>query len=200
MRDITTFQGILISTLTGAALVAGACTVGSVDLGSNGAPQSLGSCDGAGGGGPQPKTIVDPPGIDATKAVADLTDAEAEAWCTWFVNLPWFGVPAGPAPADRTVDGDGTVSGYEGSVRGDGPPIDPSDAICIVRPSIHHCMANLRVEGCSASVHELDACAESLVYDCVDPRPWCTPYLDTCSQTIVVHPSETLGDCRLQVE
>jgi hypothetical protein len=197
MRNITFSRVISISTIT-LALVFSACTKGSVDLGSNAAPDSLGSCDGEGGGGPQPHAILDPPGVDASKAIADLTDAEAEAWCTWFVNLSWFGSPPGPVPADRTVDADGTVAGYEGSIRG--AALDFSDAICIVRPSIDHCVANLRLEGCSATVHELDACAESLIFECVDPRPWCTPYLDTCSQTIVLRPSGSPRDCRLPVQ
>jgi hypothetical protein len=49
-------------------------------------------------------------------------------------------------------------------------------------------------------VHQLDACAESLVFECADPRPWCTPYLDTCSQTIVLRPSGTPIDCRIPVQ
>jgi hypothetical protein len=181
-----------------AALVAlAACTKGVVYLGAG--ASSPASCHGEGGSNAQAQAITDPPSIDRGKAIADLTDAEAEAWCTWYAGLHWLGEPVAPPPADQPVSADGTVAGDTGLIWGVDPRL-PEESMCVTRLSIHQCVQNLRYEGCGATVGDLDACAEALVFECIDPRPWCDPYLDICSETVVVRPDLHAGGCRLPVQ
>lgn len=137
----------------------------------------------------------DPPGIDPTKTIATLTDAEAQAWCTWFVTSVYPQNGAAPPP-DRMVSADGTVSGYAALACNEDP------FLCVERLSIDHCVANLKLDGCSATVRQLDDCVHTLTNDCKAVGQGCDAYIaaPSCGRTIVTAVDQTSGNCKLPVQ
>jgi hypothetical protein len=138
----------------------------------------------------------DPPGVDPNKTIADLNDADAHAWCTWFVTSVYTDNGAAPPP-DRMVSADGTVTGYASIIGCSSSPL------CIERLSIDHCVANLKLSACTATVKQLDDCVHTMVNECHAVGQGCDAYMTqtSCDQTIVrtIDPA-TEGDCKIPVQ
>jgi hypothetical protein len=135
------------------------------------------------------------PGIDTNKLVADLTAAEAETWCEWFLTSVYTDGGQAPPP-DFPVASDGTVSGYATTWCG----VDPEP--CAQRLSLHHCVANLTLGACQALVRELDDCAGTIANECVAVGQGCDIYLARpgCDRTIVTTTAIGGQACRLPVQ
>jgi hypothetical protein len=132
------------------------------------------------------KPLCLPGTFNENKQVKDLTDAEARAWCAWYVN------PEGrldPPPVLKPTDLDAAVADLYGTTWTEmaGMPA------CIEMLPLELCLKNLRVHPCDATVAELDECVQTflgLSEDANGPG-WvghgCAPYLShaACNQIIV---------------
>lgn len=122
------------------ALVSDGCSSDAVIIGSDStAPPSLGV--GLAG--------RDTSGVDPGKRIKDLSAEEAKAWCGWFSLV--FPFAGDPLPEDRVVDPSGFVSGY-GAIGCE------TIHVCTEHLSVDHCVANLAIQPCTATVTELDSC------------------------------------------
>ncbi|APR88134.1 hypothetical protein A7982_13483 [Minicystis rosea] len=133
--------------------------------------------------------------------IADLTDAERGAFCTWYGHQFWEDAPT----TSRDVAADGTVSGYAGMGCSDG-------GACILNLSFEHCVDSLKAQACTATVAQLDTCLHTLFGDgssgagggnggCADAVTACAPFTGDadCLGTIVsVLPDD--GNCRVRVQ
>jgi hypothetical protein len=136
----------------------------------------------------------DTSGVDPSKRVKDLSADEARAWCEWFSRV--FPLAGGPTPEDVPVEPGGFVSGY-GAIGCE------TLSVCTVHLSVNHCVGNLALEPCEATLAELDSCLGVMWGFCQLPER-CEPFLaaPACSETIIaalsapdVHPI-----CRIRVE
>ena len=128
-----------------------------------------------------------PPGIDESKQVQQLTMAEAQAWCEWYIG-DWGFMPGQAPPDDH-----GPCQAMPGYVCDYGPAIQPGDSLwyakgCIERTSISACVANLMLRPCDATVHDLDDCV--MTFWDADHHyvgDGCFPYQThaTCNETVV---------------
>lgn len=179
------------------AIAVSACLKSSVTLGSDtGGAGGNGAGGNGGDGGSFAAPTGDPPGIDRTKTIADLTDAEAQAWCEWFVTSA-YDEGGAPPPSDMMVSADGEVWLYAATYCG-----TPEMPLCIARLSVHHCVANLQLHACTATIGELDDCVHSMVNKCQTVGQGCDAYIaqPSCSQTIVTAVDLPTDGCRLPVQ
>jgi hypothetical protein len=91
----------------------------------------------------------DTSGVDPSKRINELSADEAKAWCGWFsLAFPFAGPPL---PEDNIVDPGGFVSGY-GAIGCE------AIGVCTEHLSVNHCVANLTIQPCQATLTELDDC------------------------------------------
>ena len=123
-------------------------------------------------------------GIAACTPVAELSLADATAWCGWYMDA--FRDDGDPAPEGWIVDGlllGGATSGCGG---------EPVFSLCAQHLSVEHCVANLLLEDCPLVLGHLERCARAMLSRCTDVDDACAAYLeaDGCSTTIVQQTSE----------
>lgn len=130
----------------------------------------------------KPEPVPEPlDSIDSTKLVRDLSEAEQQTWCEWFLSIT---VPPGaPAPPNPPPTSDGYYP-YRGCM-GCGGGIAVNGMIPPGIP-VPVCMANLALSTCEAPVAELNDCARSMVASCWPQPRGCTRYFEAgCSGTII---------------
>jgi hypothetical protein len=136
----------------------------------------------------------DTSGVDPSKRIKELSADEAQAWCGWFSRVFPF---AGPAmPEDMPVDPGGFVSGY-GTIGCE------AINVCTEHLSERHCVANLQIQPCEATLSELDSCV-GVMWGLCALEERCEPFLaePSCLGTIVA----TLSDpgvfplCQIRVQ
>jgi hypothetical protein len=93
------------------------------------------------------------PSVDATTPVTELTPAERDAWCRWYLEVP----PGAPDPVNQPVDGNGYVpsAGYGGTKF--------YDAVCLPIVSVAQCVSNLALGSCELPVSELTDCVSTVM-------------------------------------
>lgn len=139
--------------------------------------------------GDDPRWVCDKPApvaepldsIDDTKLVRDLSEAEQQRWCEWFLSItvpPGAPAPPNPPPTSAGYYPDNGCMGCGGGIAINGmiPPGLP----------VPVCMANLALSTCEAPVAELNDCARSMVSNCWPQPRGCTRYFEAgCSGTII---------------
>jgi hypothetical protein len=96
--------------------------------------------------------LCPPVGIDETKQVKDLSDAEVDAWCNW------YGDPSGtPRPAVSPNDRPGFANDYVSIYLS----MASSVGVCIDELPAALCAKNLRTQPCTATLAQLDDCIET---------------------------------------
>ena len=132
--------------------------------------------------------------VDGSKRIKDLSADEAGAWCAWFSRV--FPLAGGPTPGDRPVDPDGFASGY-GAIGCE------TLGICTEHLSVNHCVANLAILPCEATIAELDGCVGVMWGYCQLPER-CAPFLaaPACLGTIIgaLSAPGVRPICRIRVE
>ena len=137
-----------------------------------------------------------PPGIDETKRVKDLSNAEAAAWCEWSNHYPHQGPSYLFAGATRQF------------------PTDVDLPLCVGFLSTEDCVKNLRTQPCTATLTELDDCVQTVLtntYDRTVKSPvlhWvghgCAPLLNnpTCKGIVVEpwHMDQKADECVTPLE
>jgi len=139
-----------------------------------------------------------PPGVDAMKPVAELTDAERSAWCDWYSDIVYE--PGAPDHADP-VDANGyAASGWILGSR-------PECLACLPLVSRANCAANLALSSCEAPVGALTDCVVTVQDVCTPAPHGCAPYFDTpnCDGTMLVSrpadvaPTSENSSCSIRV-
>lgn len=171
-----------------------------------------GATGGSGSGGDGGAAdIPEVAGIDDSKIVATLTDEEASAWCTWYVDAfpPGDQPPPEPQPPDPEFPG--FAIGYQSFDCSNPGPMSVS-GICIARPTVEECVVSLQRMPCNAPLLELNSCVLTM-FACSDPsvaqqeqdqwvvghgcsRLWDFPL---CWHTVVQMPAQTTG-CGIWLE
>jgi hypothetical protein len=120
-----------------------------------------------------------PAGVDPTKPVAELTDAERGAWCGWYADA-YFGVGAPDVPDN--VD----ANGYAGNGWTVGSRLEC--LACLPQVSRAECAANLALSTCGAPLGALTDCALTVLDVCTPAPHGCAPYFDVpnCDGTMLV--------------
>jgi hypothetical protein len=152
----------------------------------------------AGGAPPQPSH---PTTLDETKPINQLTDAEREAWCEWYlVAIQGPGLPDPPL-SPLTPDGLATQTGC---TKGD--IFDHKCAAIIPELPPEYCKGNLALSTCEAPVSKLSDCVLTVAGGCW-PAPYgCGSYLSTpgCAGTMAIHsvdgPDSGKGNCTVDVQ
>jgi hypothetical protein len=120
-------------------------------------------------------------GVPEGKPIKDLTDAELQAWCTWYGDL--LQPPGHPPGIERPIGADGYARGY-GAMYGSAfyaPVCMPVDI------PIGYCTANMRLGPCEATVAELDDCVATVLRHVPTPHG-CGRYLEAANCTdLFVH-------------
>jgi hypothetical protein len=142
-----------------------------------------------------------PAGLDESKPIKDLTDAEVSAWCTWYGN------PSGRArPPITDNDPPGMALSYGTNF------MEVGVNACLMDLPQLYCEKSLRLRpNCTATLEQLDDCVESIFAVGIgNPGPgWvghgCGPLLgnQTCSNVIVQQfdPSAgPAGNCKVPLE
>jgi hypothetical protein len=166
------------------------------------------SCSLSGGGNwacaegvpPQPPH---PTTLDETKPINQLTDAEREAWCEWYlVAIQGPGLPDPPL-SPLTPDGLATQTGC---TKGD--IFDGKCAAIIPELPPEYCKGNLALSTCEAPVSKLSDCVLTVVGGCW-PAPngyGCGSYMSTpgCAGTMAISfadgPDSGKGNCTVDVQ
>jgi len=123
-----------------------------------------------------------PASVPDGKKVKELTDAEAQTWCGWLLNIN--GPRANPPEGPVSGDGYATNLGYVTSPRFYGA--------CMPNTfPISYCVANLKIAPCEATIAEMNDCALTVARDLPSPHG-CGRFQERahCEDTIF-HP--TLG-------
>ena len=140
-------------------------------------------------------------------AISDLTDAEAQSWCSSTYASMW----TGPLPTtDGPVLADGTVwNNAERNVTmatGDNYEVSFADNLCALQLPADQCAANLKVNPCKATLQQLDDCLVLVSgHDQSASPDACATFraMPSCDQTIVTVPnppaSNDAAGCRLPV-
>jgi hypothetical protein len=138
-----------------------------------------------------------PTTLDETKAVAELTDVERQAWCAWYEGA-YIG-PGSPPLSAATVDADGYVAGgitvgWSFSCMG-----------AVIGVAATDCAKNLALSTCTAPVSELSDCMLTILDMCFPAPSGCARYLETpgCDGTVIMRNDGTIGTAyqpKLKVE
>jgi len=150
------------------------------------------SCTSQGESFPPPPAELDP-----TTPISELTPAERQAWCNWYV---FARLPAGslepPAtslsPEGYTVD---ISASYGGKHMCD---------VCLPSIPLSYCVGNLTLSTCAAPISELTDCVVTTWDSCWPSPHGCGRYVDEpgCSGTIAL--SNAQGDggygCPIRVQ
>ncbi|HSU41213.1 MAG TPA: hypothetical protein VLJ38_16665 [Polyangiaceae bacterium] len=128
---------------------------------------------------PERGSASGPAGVDATKPVAELTDAERSAWCGWYADA-YFGAGAPDVPDN--VD----ANGYAGGGWTVGARLEC--LACLPAVSRAECAANLALSTCEAPVGALTDCTLTILDFCTPAPHGCAPYFDApnCDGTMLV--------------
>jgi hypothetical protein len=128
------------------------------------------------------------PPVEENTPVASLTDADAAAWCKWFVAHARGEGPPPPSHPPIT-NPDGSVAGY--GFRWCGPPI----SACVASVSEDICLMSLRRRSCSAPLKALTDCYFTIANSCEPVGVGCLGLRSKpeCLET-VVQLDQTVGD------
>jgi hypothetical protein len=135
------------------------------------------------------------PPIDESKAIKDLSDAEATAYCEWYVDLFRGDGPPPPRNPPRGFDAQGNALGY-GFTSCEGGPLTG----CLSTVPVDICVKSLRRKPCAATLRDLDDCVLSFRDDCNIVGGGCRAMAATpeCSATLVrldAPPRPSQSDC-----
>lgn len=119
--------------------------------------------------------------LETAKAVRDMSDADQQAFCTWFATA-YLG-PGFPLPPDVPPSPDG-MSGNTGCGFGTGLACQAKYPLGLPVPS---CKANLALSTCAAPLADLIDCAVTVFNVCSPSPHGCGRYLASpgCSGTIM---------------
>jgi hypothetical protein len=141
------------------------------------------------------------PDVDSSRPLTQLTPAERETWCrwylTWFLNLQ----PGAPDPLDTPVGSDGYIVNF-GARTGNQFYADA----CLPVISVAQCASNLALSSCELPVSELTDCVSTLVGSDIPAPHGCGKYLSTpgCAGTIVnnnqIVPEAGANGCSIKVQ
>lgn len=130
-----------------------------------------------------------PTTVDATKPIDQLTAADREAWCKWYLSA--YQGPGFPDPplTPLTPDGMTTDVGCKlGSPRFECAAVPPQ-----LPPQ--YCEGNLALSTCKAPLAELSDCVLTTIGDCWPSPHGCARYLEKpgCPGTMVNHQTDGMG-------
>jgi hypothetical protein len=130
-------------------------------------------------GPPRPATGPD---VDSSRPLTQLTPAERETWCRWYLTWLRNLQPGAPDPLDTAVGSDGYIVNYGGWFGH-----EFYDYVCLPDISIAQCVSNLALNSCELPVSELTDCVSTVIGDSIPAPHGCGKYLSTpgCPGTIV---------------
>jgi hypothetical protein len=128
--------------------------------------------------GPPGTPTSGPAAIPETKRIKDLSNAEAQIWCEWFLTKYAVGTPP-PFEGPITAEGYATGLGFT---------LNPNFYANVCMPTevpTTYCVANLKLFPCEATVGELSDCVLTVARG-VPAVHGCGRFLEaaSCSQTI----------------
>jgi hypothetical protein len=130
--------------------------------------------------------------IAADQPVKDLSDADMQAWCQWYLDT-W---PPGNKPEPKFVSiENGYVWGGASTARHD-------PFMCIQHLSVEYCKANLQISQCDATLGQVEDCVRTLWNGTMLVGYGCTPLQQCgCESTIVQFTQlSSIGSCAVPIQ
>jgi hypothetical protein len=137
---------------------------------------------------PQPNS--DPSGVAPTTPVKDLSPAEVTEWCTWNQDA----YPSGGALPPN-------YPAKDGYAWGGGHVSCPEAGGCVQHLKVEHCVQNLALSTCEATLLELEDCARTMMNMCQRVGHGCGPLRRACGcSTTIVQLGDSFDSCSVPVE
>lgn len=145
---------------------------------------------------PPPPTDLNPPdSADSEGAVAEMSEAEREEWCTWYTSLTV--APGFPPTPNLEVRDDGYLEGPGCNFA----PLLPCQAgVAVI--SRAQCVQNLAATACEAQVSHLTECVSNVFTGCGPTTNGCADlFAAGCSGTIATKILDRFGlpSCSVRV-
>jgi hypothetical protein len=120
------------------------------------------------------------PSVDPSKPLTQLTVAERDTWCRWY--LTWALPPGAPDPLDAQVGANGYLTNMSLSIA-----YKFYDDVCLPGTSIAQCAENLALTSCELPVSMLTDCVTTVISANVPSPHGCGRYMATpgCAGTVV---------------
>jgi hypothetical protein len=134
------------------------------------------------------------PPLDENKIVKDLSDAELQTFCDWYVELGRGSGPPPPRNPPGGFDAQGNAQGYGFTICGS--PIGG----CLPNVSAELCRQNVRRAPCAATLRDLDDCILTFHQSCQIVNQGCQAVARaaSCSSTLVqLGNHDTASGCSL---
>ena len=128
-----------------------------------------------------------PSGVVPDALVKDLSDADRTAWCSWYMNaFP----PGGQLPPDYPAE-----NGYAwgGATMG-------CSVGCVQHLKVEHCVQNLGLGACAATLGELEDCVRTIMNSCQLVGHGCGPLHACGCDTTIVQGGDQDGSCKVPVQ